>query len=477
RDLSQRLDSLASQPGVDSAILVRTNLELAEMREMVGKAANPIALDRIEKQLEALAARIDPLTGGDRIGRADVEGLSKELRHLARQFDPALALNAMDDKLRALEERMARRMEQSQSFAGEGQAQGLSGDILASDVSGLEAMMRALSDKIDAARKPDAGAPQFDALQRQIASIASRMEKSDEGLRALSSIERAVSDLFVQMDSLRDIHRETAEIAARKAAEMLARDGGGGQSRDSLLPQDNPRMDALVSDVTALVKSRDSIDRRTQDTLEAVHGALEKIVGRLNTLESEVVTQSRTAASHDRAGSLPAEGLPVRAAIHAATKAAGEMGRAGARGMETRIAGDRKATAPTPEQAVDASVLVRPGSRRAQPIAAPAIEEKSSRFSLKLPFLKGKSKDAPPAADGVQDVAGGRFKPAKPGQEPSSRTTDAGAAMPGGDFDTADMATAALTAPAPALHPSSLGPADMPLEPGSGRPGSQMDMS
>ncbi|MGL5734283.1 MAG: tetratricopeptide repeat protein, partial [Beijerinckiaceae bacterium] len=144
---------------------------------------------------------------------------------------------------------------------------------------------------------------------------------------------------------------------------------------------------------------------------------------------------------------------------------------------ETRIAGDRKAPAPTPEPAVDASVLVRPGSRRAQPIAAPAIEEKPSRFSLKLPFLKAKPKDAPPAADEVQDVAGGRSKPAKPGQEPSSRAAAAGTAMPGGDFDTADMATAALTAPAPALHASALGHADMPLEPGSGRPGSQMDMS
>ena len=436
RELSERMNGLASQPGVDSAVLVRTNLELAEIRELIAKVGNPLALDRIEKQIDALSQRVDTLSHS--ANRSDIESLSKELRHLARQFDPALSLSAMDEKLRALEERIGRKLESGQRLVAEQAA--LPADVLMPDVSGIERMIATLSQKIEAARAPDAGLPQLDALQHQIAQISSRLERSDEGIAALAGIERTVADLFTQMDSLRHEQREAAEIAARRAAEHLARDLPArlaGQVNESADPA---RLDALTDNVSALLEARETIDIKTQNTLEAVHTALERIVGRLGSLENEIA----------RKETRPPEPLPVHAAIEAAGHAAQQIAKPPARTMEERIAGSRVAASPQlaaripakPEPAeaastipsVDPAVLAEPGKRRAQPVP-PAPEPKPSRFALKLPFLKGKDK-------AKQTPAGGELP-----QEP---------------------------APEPAKTPATSG-SDVPLEPGSGRPGHDAD--
>lgn len=448
RDLTERVSNLAVQPGADAAVLVRTNLELAEMRDMLAKLGNPLALDRIEKQVDSLSQRLDDLANS--ASRSDIEALSKELRHLARQFDPALSFSAMDEKLRALEDRIGKKLETGQREAADRVP--LSGDILAPDVSSLERMIASLSQKIEAAQAPDAGVAQLDALQQQIGQIAARLERSDQGIASLASIERNVSDLFTQLDDMRHAQRETAEIAARRAAEVLTQElpvRHSGPGAAALLPDRIPQFDALTDNVSAMLQARESIDQKTQNTLEAVHLALEKIVSRLGNLEGEIARKPSAAA----------EGLPVRAAIEAANMAAHDMAREMAkpsqRSIESRIAGGSRTAGSTPPDAtgaakaaqaiaeqsqadfsVDPSVLAEPGRRRAQPIP-PAPEQKPSRFSLKLPFLKAKEAKAD----------GAKAKVATAPAPPDTRSESA----------------------------SQTDGADVPLEPGSGRPGSEKD--
>ncbi len=71
------------------------------------------------------------------------------------------------------------------------------------DVLGLAEIVHRLADQVEAAVSvSNAPAPSTAALERQIASIAARLDQPMQGADGMHELQRAVSDLFGQIESL-----------------------------------------------------------------------------------------------------------------------------------------------------------------------------------------------------------------------------------------------------------------------------------
>ena len=140
------------------------------------------------------------------------------------------------------------------------------------DIRSLEAMVRDLGTKIEAVQAPGAGDRAIEALEQQIGMLATRFERSEEGLASMATLQHSMRDLFARLEET----RANAESSAAKAAHDAIR---------------NAALDGLVrlddADGIAL-KKQEHADARAQATLAAVHETLEKVVNRLSTMEGDI---------------------------------------------------------------------------------------------------------------------------------------------------------------------------------------------
>ncbi|MDJ1157981.1 hypothetical protein QNA08_07010 [Chelatococcus sp. SYSU_G07232] len=223
----------------------------------------------------------------------------------------------------------------------------------AADIERLEDLIRSLAERIETVRAPGSDASALDALERQIAHLAARIDElagareGGPGIgKTLGTLERTMGDIVGHLEAL---HRGTA-AAIEQAAQAAVADTLAG------LPHGDPariaEIDALQRDFGELRAAQDAADRRTQDTLEAVHDTLERVVERLALLEEDMAGKRRP----------PADGLaPQRDDAPRAS-----IGRAS---LAPLTAADR----PAPDSAalMDHDVPLEPGSGR--PLPAPAL--------------------------------------------------------------------------------------------------------
>ncbi len=176
-------------------------------------------------------------------------------------------------------------------------------------IESLQTQISRLGDKVDAAGKSrgdevaitklheemarladrfEAGAAPVDSkfaetLQQQIGRLAERLDKGDASAHVLTSLESTITDLFHRIEDLR---AHTADIA-QNAARTAAREAVVESLREQ--PQRGAGGDATFSRELADIRStQDDADRRTHQTLTAVHETLEKVVDRLAVLEDDL---------------------------------------------------------------------------------------------------------------------------------------------------------------------------------------------
>ncbi len=218
-------------------VLQSMQSQMQEIRDLISTtAARSVDLTPIERQIADLT-----------------EGLHKQAGERAsrRDMDTAAALAAFEERFKA-------------PLVG------------ATDVGSLEGMVRDLGAKIDAVQAPGAGVPAIEALQDQIGVLAKRFERSESGLASLSGLERSMQTLFVHLEETRASVETAAAKAAREALRLAAEQG---HSDDGFERE---------RDMAALRALQDEADTRTQSTLAAVHGTLEKVVDRLSVMEGDL---------------------------------------------------------------------------------------------------------------------------------------------------------------------------------------------
>ena len=271
-----------------------------------GGGADPSKLQGIEHRLSQIDAALSRMTPAE--GLAAVEARVAELSHKMDSFggsspDPETLryLEAAINELRELSAGVAS-AEGVASIAGDVQAlgaridhiatvTGASGlDSLAHRVhelthaldtrveqigplpSNIEALVTTLSDKLNGADSFARDQAAFAQLEQRIMGLADRIETAGQKSNELTGIERGIQQLTLQVREAREEAIATAERVARAVAAEVPRNDAG--------------IEAFRQDLEALQAHQVESDQRTQDTLEAVHETLERLVERLASVET-----------------------------------------------------------------------------------------------------------------------------------------------------------------------------------------------
>ena len=342
RALEQRLDDIAGQAGQASPAVTRTlaemrdaidnltehptmramQMQMAQLAQMTGEfprrladtledlrraienmAANPVlgaemraaplpghvveSLAEIRLSLERLAANAGVRLAEDQAQR--LQNIEDRVTEISEKLDAPPII----ERIAGLQESLLARMDHLRSELPNEQIAALRARVedvhravsqptLPQAPADLENIVGQLATKLDRAAETGAQDPRaLQAIENQVLRIAERLDRHGETSEAIGTLERSISDLFVQVS-------ETRQAAETTIGETIARD------------------------LSSLREVQDETERRTRATLEAVHETLEKVVDRLAMLEGDVgVLRVKPAAEGEQEPELAASLAPV----------------------------------------------------------------------------------------------------------------------------------------------------------------------
>lgn len=283
-DAAGRLSELAQLPQEATAAVARQVEDLARCLEAVAKRVESRdELGSVTRLLETLHARLEERerAGPGLLDR--VERLTAKLDRMAQDYGSTLA--RADERLFATAsaqvsdhsaalESLAERVDAQLREAASGNEERL---------KPIEAMLRAVVERLGQAGGPDAGAGTLEALERQVSRLARLVGEApaDED-PSLAALQRAMGDLLARIAALGGGTLEAVERAAKAAiADALGRFPLHGAPEIGFIRDD---LDDLRSRVSAA-------DSRVQDVLEAVHRTLEAVAPRLAPPEGVLVAE------------------------------------------------------------------------------------------------------------------------------------------------------------------------------------------
>ncbi len=247
RELEKRLRAVISEAQKDGAP------EMArDMRRVIA------AIDSLEQRFDDIKAQ----TASER----DLQSVKLSLEQLAA----TVAQGSSQRPIAELERRMgelARRIESPQPPSE-----------LVAHVGELEMRVQELESRLKEAMQGSNDRVSLQAFEAEFRQAGDRVADVERRLDQLAVLERSVADLYRSLEENRGLTRGEAEEAAREAADRLLREHRpAGPSTE---------LRALESGLQAVRASAEGTDKRTQETLEAVHETLEHIVSRLAELEA-----------------------------------------------------------------------------------------------------------------------------------------------------------------------------------------------
>ncbi|QFR34369.1 tetratricopeptide repeat protein [Ancylobacter sp. TS-1] len=214
-DTLERKIDIVSAKSADGATIARLQAQATEIRDLLARTLSSDSVRLLAEQVSMLAVKVSEIAANeDRVIRTAFGSLERRIDTLAdkigTQSGGPLPLADLMNRLDSIQGSLASARRELPE--------------------GMEALIKGLSDRIERIERPvampDEG-PRFDALGRQIGELTQKIEKAVAGAEIagqLASIERAVNDLFIQMEETR---------ATFLAAGPRARPPGGGGNPNS----------------------------------------------------------------------------------------------------------------------------------------------------------------------------------------------------------------------------------------------------
>jgi localization factor PodJL len=236
---------------------------LGTVHEVLAKLTPAENTSAIEAAVEALSRKIDTLasSGPDAAGIAHLERAIAELRGITNRVASGDALATLAQEVRALSEKIDRNLRPDTAIAAiERRLEALSAQINAQASaagqtvpSRLEALLGALNEQLARTDLGQSDPAALGLIESQIAKLSDKIAASDARLGNAEMIERGLADLFLQIEEVRANAIEAAEFKR---------------------------------DLADLRLSQSESERRTRETLDAVHNTVERLVERLSLIET-----------------------------------------------------------------------------------------------------------------------------------------------------------------------------------------------
>ena len=246
---------------------------LAQKLDLIIAREDPAALRQLETAIGALRGVVSHVASNDALAKVaeDVRNLAAKIDSLAKGAASGQAVSALGSRIDTLTD-----------------AINASAEVAAP--RGLEKLLSDIMEKLESVRlTTDPSA--FKRLEERIAQLIGRLDASDARLGNMAAVERGVTDLLAHIEQLRG-----AEAAP----------AAGTSSR--------PAVAAIARDVAEIKRS----EQRTQDSLEAVHGTVEQVVGRLAIIENDIHDVAMRAPRSQMSTQPAAEKAPPAAVTSAA---------------------------------------------------------------------------------------------------------------------------------------------------------------
>ncbi len=266
---------------------------------LTGNGAGPAEMQRLRHEVERLNARIDDAAQTQKIVQAQ-GGDMLALRNAVEQLSTRVAQGPDMQPIHEMDRRIVeitQRLEQTQ-------AQTLAQNRNLPQVTEIERRLAELDHKLNEAMSGRSSGAAME-VEQKLADIASRVDRTEQQLNSLETIERAVNQLFDSLEEQKTIANQTAgqvaEAAANRAVQqMLAQQANqfAAQVPQEISLAGAPEINALQQGLLAVKAASENSDQRNQETLEAVHETLEQIVSKLAELETATIGQRLAAAIH-----------------------------------------------------------------------------------------------------------------------------------------------------------------------------------
>ena len=283
RRLSNKMDAVASRPenpvleGLRRDIAglsarVDTVSATAQSAAAMANQASAETLEALRKEMAGFSARLDAMTASAPEVSV-LDGLQTQIALLVDRIE--MLMQRDPPGVHALESRIAQLAGKMDLMA----APSREGMMLVQ----LQAEVGRLARQIDAS-PGEVGAP-VKALLEQVRTYLTKMPQQSAmpGTPAQeAAVANSMSDLFQQIQDLRNATADAADLAARTSA----REAADAKAQDLA---HNPEGDQAVKrELQDLRSQQERADRRTTEVLSAIHDTMERLVGRLSNLESEI---------------------------------------------------------------------------------------------------------------------------------------------------------------------------------------------
>jgi len=273
--------------GVDPSQLEAIERSLAEVHERLNAMTPAESLAGFDARVSELARKMDSLSGGspDPETLRYLEAAITELRELSAGVASAEGVASLAGDVQALSARIDHIAERTGATGLDSLAHRVNELTQALDTrveqigplpQNIEALVQALSDKLNHSDSGPRDQAAFEHLERQILHIADKLDATEHKTGDLQAIERGLQQLTLQVREAREEAIATAERVARKVAADMS----------DAVPAAGADVSALRRDLESLHVNHVESEQRTHETLEAVHDTLERLVERLASVET-----------------------------------------------------------------------------------------------------------------------------------------------------------------------------------------------
>jgi localization factor PodJL len=292
-ELAHKVDAIGQNAGTDPELVRYLEAAIHELRDLSQGVASAEGVAALAGDVQALGERIDHIAAAT--GAAGIDTLAQRVNELTHALDSRVEqIGPLPTNLQSLVQSLTDKLNHTDGSASRDQAA----------LAQLEQRIVGLAAKLDRGDASSFDRAALTQLEERIMGLADRIETAGLHSTDLSALEHGIRELTMQVHEAREEAVTNAERVARAVVADIPR-GGDDQVR---------------RDLETLQAHQVQSDQRTQDTLEAVHDTLERLVERMAGVETGLrATPARTAelargAEPMRASEPPREfAMPLRA--------------------------------------------------------------------------------------------------------------------------------------------------------------------